>query len=346
MKKNVLLLLLLLGVFYSNAQRGSGAVPYLTKSFSTASIKEVRAETSGGSISVEGGKTSGLVEVYVEPSNSGLRKKMSGNDVKAILEQYYDLEVGTSGNVLVAKASRKDRGWSDKTALSISFKIYTGTDVNTDLKTSGGSIRLQGLSGDQLFKTSGGSLLVQQVSGKITGKTSGGSINVSDTQDEVDLTTSGGSIKADHLKGRIRLKTSGGSLTLSDLSGNVEARTSGGSITASDIKGDLFASTSGGSVTLKGIDGNLDASTSGGRIRAALVGTRDFVKLRTSAGGVDVDMPRTSDAQLNLKGSKVNVSRLANFNGSIEKDHVKGSIGSGKLLVEVAASSGNVDVTM
>lgn len=344
MKKNFLVLLLLLGAFCSNAQRNSGAAPYLTKPFGTTAIKEIRAETAGGSISVEGGKTSGLVEVYVEPSNGGLRKKMSDQDIKSVLEQYYDLEVSTSGNVLVARASRKDRSWSEKTALSISFKIYTGTDVRTDLKTSGGSIRLQGLKGDQFFKTSGGSLLVRDVSGKITGKTSGGSIDVSEAREEIDLATSGGSIRADHLKGRIRLKTSGGSLTLSDLSGNVEAHTSGGSITASDIKGDLFTSTSGGSVTLSGIDGNLEASTSGGRIRAELVGTKDFVKLHTSAGGVNVDLPRTGDARFNLSGSKVNVSQLGNFNGSIEKDRVKGRIGSGKLLVEVTASSGNVDV--
>ncbi|MCF3107467.1 DUF4097 domain-containing protein [Niabella sp. CC-SYL272] len=346
MKKNFLLLLLLVGVCCSHAQRYSGVAPYLTKNFSAAAVKEIRAETSGGSISVEGGKTSGLVEVYVEPSNGGLRRKMSDNDIKTILDRYYDLEVSTSGNVVVAKASRRDRGWSDQTGLSISFKIYTGTNVNTNLKTSGGSIHLRSLKGDQFFKTSGGSLLVKEVAGKISGKTSGGSIDVSDSRDEIDLVTSGGSIKADHLEGRIRLKTSGGSLNLSDLSGNIEARTSGGSVTASDIKGDLFTSTSGGSVTLRGINGNLDASTSGGRIRAELVGTKDFIKLHTSAGGVDIDMPRTTNAQFNLRGSKVNISRLGDFNGSIEKDQVKGVIGAGKLLVEVSASSGVVDVNM
>ncbi|WP_300603380.1 DUF4097 family beta strand repeat-containing protein [Niabella sp.] len=344
MKRNLLLLLLVLGAFCANAQRN--ATPYLTKSFSAASIKEIKAETSGGSISVEGGKTSGLVEVYVESANSGQRRKMSDKDIQEVLDQYYNLDVSTSGSVLTAKAFRKDRGWSQKTGLSISFKIYAGTNVNTDLKTSGGSINLQEVKGDQFFKTSGGSLFVRAVTGKINGKTSGGSIEVSDAQEDIDLVTSGGSIKADRMKGRIRLKTSGGSLALSDLSGNIEAHTSGGSIAASDIKGDLVTSTSGGNVALKGIDGNLDASTSGGRIRAELVGTKDFIKLRTSAGGVDVNMPRTNNAKLNLKGSRVNISSLANFNGSIEKDHVKGVIGSGKLLVEVSASSGDVKVNM
>lgn len=344
MKKNFLFVLLVLGTLCSVAQ--SNETPYLTKTFNTASVRSVTAETSGGSIRVEGGKSSGLVEVYVTSANSGWRKKMSAADIKAVLEQYYDLEVRTSGNTLIAKASRKDRSWNEKTALSISFTIYTGTDVDTDLKTSGGSITLYGLKGEQRFTTSGGSLRVKELAGKITGRTSGGSIDVSDAQNEIDLVTSGGSIRADHLKGSIRLKTSGGSLSLSDLSGKIDAHTSGGSITASDIDGDLVTGTSGGSVTLRGINGNLEASTSGGRIKAALVGTRDFVKLRTSAGGVDVELPRTSDARLNLRGNRVNVSRLANFNGSVEKDHVKGVIGSGKLQVEVSASSGNVDLTM
>ena len=346
MKKNFLLLLLILGACWSAAQPHSDEVPYLTQTFNTASVRSVTAETSGGSIRVEGGKSAGLVEVYVTSSNSGWRKKMSVADLKAVLERYYDLEVRTSGNTLIAKASRKDRSWNEKTALSISFKIYTGTDVDTDLKTSGGSIALRGLKGTQHFTTSGGSLLVKDVAGKITGKTSGGSIDVADAQNEIDLVTSGGSIHADHLKGSIRLRTSGGSLSLSDLSGKIDAHTSGGSIKASDINGDLFTGTSGGSVTLRRINGNLEASTSGGRINAELVGTKDFVKLSTSAGGVNVELPRTNDARLNLRGSRVNVNRLANFNGSLERDRVKGVIGSGKLDVEVSASSGNVDITM
>ncbi|MBZ4191467.1 DUF4097 family beta strand repeat-containing protein [Niabella beijingensis] len=346
MKRNLLLLLFMLGVFCVHAQWGQNETPFLTQSFSPAAVKVIKAETSGGFIKVEGGRSSGLVEVYVTPSNGGMRKKMSEQQIKEILNRYYDLEVRTSGNTLLVRATRKDHSWSEKTALSVSFKIHSGKNVDTELKTSGGSITLSELKGDQLFKTSGGSLTIHAVDGKITGKTSGGSIDVTDATDEIDLVTSGGSIKADNLKGRIRLKTSGGSLSLSDLSGTIEARTSGGSITASDIRGDLLTSTSGGSVTLSGIDGNLEASTSGGRIRAQLVGTKDFVKLRTSAGGVNVNMPRTSDAQLNLRGNKVNISRLGNFNGSIEKDHVRGTIGSGKLLVEVAASSGNVDVNM
>ncbi|SDE14455.1 DUF4097 family beta strand repeat-containing protein [Niabella drilacis] len=346
MKKNFLLLMFIFGAGCSVAQGQSDKTPYLTKTFNAASVKTVKAETSGGFITVEGGNAPGLVEVYVTASNFDRRRKMSEADIRSVLERYYDLEVRTSGNELIARATRKDRTWNEKTALSISFKIHTGAIVNTDLRTSGGSIALLGVKGDQHFRTSGGSLRVREVTGNITGRTSGGGIEVSDAQDEIDLATSGGSIHADHLKGNIRLKTSGGSLSLSDLSGRIEAHTSGGSITASEIKGDLLAGTSGGSVTLRDIDGNLDAHTSGGGITATLTGTKDFVKLRTSAGSVKVDMPGTGNARLDLKGSRVNVSRLGNFNGSIEKDRVKGTIGSGKLLVEVAASSGNVNLNM
>ncbi len=68
--------------------------------------------------------------------------------------------------------------------------------MSTKLRTSGGSISLINLNGEQDFSTSGGSLHVEKMSGKIDGSTSGGSIHVSDSKDEIDLRTSGGSIEA------------------------------------------------------------------------------------------------------------------------------------------------------
>lgn len=346
MKKKILLLALSLSVIFANAQRRPGASPYLTQSFNAGAVHTINVETSGGSITVEGGKGKGTVEMYVWPSNSDRRKQLSPTEIKAILEQYYDIDVRVEGNRLIAKAKRKNNRWSDRTALSVSFVVYSGTAVNSELYTSGGSIALANVTGDQLFRTSGGSLKIDHAGGKIKGSTSGGGIELSNSRDNIDLSTSGGSIQADHVSGTIRLSTSGGSLALSDLTGDVNAHTSGGSITASDINGTFITGTSGGSVTLKGISGNLEAHTSGGRIAAAMVRTKDYVKLSTSAGSIDLRLPRTPDVQLNLRGSRVMVSPLNNFNGSIDKNRVSGTLGNGRLQVAATASSGTVEVSL
>ena len=346
MKKNLLLLALSLCFLFSNAQKRFNEDPYLTKPFNAAAVSDVLVETSGGSITVDGGAGTSRLEMYVQPSNSDMRRQMSQNDIKTVLEQYYDIDVRVDGNTLIAKAKRKDIRWTNRTALSISFVVYPGSRINANLSTSGGSITLSKITGNQLFKTSGGSLHIDGVNGKITGKTSGGSIDLSNSGNDIDLQTSGGSIHADHVSGTIRLKTSGGSLSLSDLEGDIHAHTSGGSVNAADIRGTLLTGTSGGSVTLKRISGNLDASTSGGSIAASMNSTKDYVKLNTSAGRVSLQLPSTRDARLNLSGNRVSVNPLNNFNGTIDKSKVKGVIGNGRLAVNVTTSSGNVEVSL
>ncbi len=326
MKRNLLLAIFLCFGVALIAQKSDRESPYRTESFSTSAIKNLKVETSGGSIKVRGGEQDGKVEMYVTPNNWGDRKTKS--EIQQILAEYYDIDLRTQGGTLTATAKRKNIQWSNKTALNISFIVYSGNQVDADIRTSGGSLN------------------VQNIEGEVTGKTSGGSITVKNLSKNIDLTTSGGQINADDLTGTVKLNTSGGSLHLSNLSGTVTARTSGGSISAKNINGDFNTETSGGSIHLKEIDGNLNARTSGGQITAGLKATRDFVKLHTSGGSIHLNMPETKDAQLDLKGDKVRISELRNFSGTVKKDRVKGSLGKGNLVVEASTSGGSVNVTM
>jgi len=300
--------------------------PYRTESFDIDVVKNIKVETSGGAIQVKGGQQKGMVEMYVRANGWGDRKTKS--EIQQILDEYYDINIRSQAGTLTATARRKNINWSNKTALNISFIVYSGNQVDADIRTSGGSVK------------------VQDVEGVITGRTSGGSITVKNLSKDIDLTTSGGQITADDLDGTIKLHTSGGSLNLSNISGNISARTSGGSISAHNINGDFSTETSGGSIHLRDIDGNLNARTSGGQITADLKATHNFVKLHTSGGSIRLKMPETKNALLDLKGDKVHISELRDFTGTVKKDRVKGTLGEGNLLVEASTSGGSVDVKM
>ena len=257
--------------------------PYLTKELSANTIKHVFVSTSGGSITVSGaaGEKS-RVEVYIT-GNNGFTP--SDDEIKKRLEDRYSLSVETNGDELHAVAKNKHDGdWDWHKSLNISFKVYVSKEVATKLETSGGSIHLDNLHGDERFETSGGSLHLEQLSGDIHGSTSGGSINVSNSKDKIDLETSGGSIHASNCFGDIRLGTSGGSVHLDHLDGKIDASTSGGSVEANNIKGELKAGTSGGSVNLTELACSLDAWTSGGSIHAQLTEAGKYVKLSVSGG--------------------------------------------------------------
>ena len=344
--KKYLFLLLAASATYLNtkAQAYNSDEPYLTKTFANATVRNVEVSTSGGSISVAGvnpGET--RVEVYINGNND---RKLTRDEIQQILNENYEFTVAQNGDKIVAKAKQKDRNMSWKKGISISFRVFAPKAVSTDLATSGGSIKLSDLTGNQKFTTSGGSLKVDNISGKVDGNTSGGSINVSNSHNDINLSTSGGSIEASKCDGKIKLATSGGSLKLEELNGTIEANTSGGSIRANNIQGSLSTHTSGGSVRLENLSCSVDASTSGGSMSVDVSKLGEFVRLSNSGGNIDLTLPKGSGLNLRLSGNKVNTVALSNFSGSVDDDNVNGTLNGGGTEVVVRAGSGKINLSL
>ncbi len=341
-----LLALCLLTPALSVAQSNDDQKPYQTKTFSGASA--VRAKTSGGSLSVEGGTGNETkVEIFVRSNNWNGKDKLSQEELQKRLEDYV-IDVKKEGNTVVATARRKNeqdrnRGtdrW--KNGLSIAFKFYTPRNMAADLETSGGSLRLAHLTGNQKLETSGGSIRLEDIRGSVSGETSGGSINIRDCHDQITLETSGGSIEATDSDGTLKLETSGGSIRLNGLKGNIVAETSGGSVQGSNIDGELKTGTSGGSVRLSNIAGSVEASTSAGSIELEMTRVDKYVRVEGSAGSIRVKLPMDKGMDLDLRGNKVVAGTLKNFDGEVNKDRVKGRINGGGASVNISASSGSV----
>ena len=339
MKKTLVLFvsLLLCANLYVNNAFGQGKIPTVTRNFSASSIKGVDVSTSGGSITVNGHTGSeAVVEVFASPNN--LRGNWSDERIKQTLDENYILDIKLEGGVLYALAKPKNNMNWTRAGLSIAFVISVPQQVNSNLRTSGGSIKINNLSGIQDFSTSGGSLTLGHLSGKITGKTSGGSITLTDSGDDIDLKTSGGSITARDCRGNISLKTSGGSLKMDNLDGNIQATTSGGSITANKIKGSLKTGTSGGSVRLNGISGNVDAHTSGGSMTVDMESVSEYIKLSNS-GNLSLSLPSGKGYNLKARASKIETSGLKDFSGSMDNKSIDGTVGRGGPQVELKSSN-------
>ncbi|MFD2743763.1 hypothetical protein [Sphingobacterium populi] len=320
MRYIILTTLLLTSIFGLQAQQKK--ITYTTKNFKASSIKSLDASTSGGSIQVEG--TSGEASVEVVLSPNGKLKYSRIEELKSIFEKEYDIDLGVKGGTLVAKVKRKS-GFSGNNSLSVAYIIHVPTKISSQVKTSGGSISISNLAGDQTFTTSGGSLTINNLNGNINGKTSGGSITAKSS------------------KGTINISTSGGSITMEQLNGTIVAKTSGGSITAKQVVGKLNASTSGGSINLDGTQGDIKAATSGGSVNATITKVTNPLSLSTSGGSINLKIPK-GGYNLALSGTKVNVSNLENFSGSSKKDRVSGSINGGGHEITAKTSAGTVNV--
>jgi len=324
------------------AQDNENKTPYLTKSLANDAISSVVVSTSAGGIMVSG--QSGQeprVEVYIKGNNG---KELTKEEIQKLLTDDYDMSIAVNGHELTAtvKARHTFSNWRQQ--MSISFKIYVPEQVSTNLKTSGGGISLDNLKGNESFTTSGGGLNVDKLSGVIHGRTSGGGINVTNSNDDIDLVTSGGGIIAKNCEGHIQLRTSGGGLILENLKGTINAHTSGGGIEGTHVEGELITSTSGGGIDLKEMNCSLEASTSAGSLNAQMTGVGKYLKLSTSAGNIELELPSKQGLDLSLRAESIDDKIADGFKGEWTKRHVDGSVNGGGIPVNAQASSGNIHV--
>ncbi len=135
-------------------------------------------------------------------------------------------------------------------------------------------------------------------------------------------------------------------MRLENLKGNISAHTSGGGIEGSSIEGELVTSTSGGGIDLRGMNCSLDASTSAGSLHAEMIHVGKYLKLESSAGNINLELPLKQGLDLSIRGDRVNQHpwKLSDFTGEWNKDRIKGTVNGGGIPVSANASSGNVNV--
>ncbi|HET6528590.1 MAG TPA: DUF4097 family beta strand repeat-containing protein [Balneolaceae bacterium] len=279
--------------------------PYRVETFTLYGAGNLKVETSGGFIRVEGSSGNTVrVEMYVQKDG----RELSPEDTDL---ENWDIEISQSGEVVNVIAERKDSNWSfwgSNNDISVSFVIYTPSEMSTDLDTSGGSIEVSGLKGGQ------------------------------------EVSTSGGHIKLANIEGTVEARTSGGHIEVENIQGDVAVRTSGGHITARQITGDLKARTSGGHINLAAISGSIEARTSGGSIEAGLKSVGQFVELKTSGGNIEITLPEDIGLDLNLSASYISAD-LSNFSGEMERGEVEGALNGGGPEISARTSGGIISLS-
>ena len=342
MKTLNVIILFLCASFTVSAQKDTEK-PYLVKTFSAKDITNLKMNTSGGALTVVGTTDAeAKVEVYIRSNNWNGSDNLSKEELEERLKNY-KLSVIQEGNTIVAFSKNKNDNW-DKKSLSIGFKAFVPEKSSVDLRTSGGSISVRGITENVNGKTSGGSIAVRNCKNNISLRTSGGSISADNSSGNIDLSTSGGSISANDLDGTIDLKTSGGSINLDALKGTISAITSGGSIKATELRGESMVKTSGGSITLREIYGTLDAATSAGSLDAEILELGKSLNLSVSSGSMTVKMPMNKGVNLDCTAQKINTGTLYNFKGDTEKTSIKGTLNGGGIPVTMRVSSGTLTI--
>lgn len=297
------LLLVLLTMQFCAFASEFNADPYLSKQFTLKGSGNLKVETSGASVAVTGASGSQvIVDMYVKLN--GREIELEDAEVERELDNY-NLDISQSGNNISVLVKKKNN--SGRSKLSLSFKVQVPTEMSSKFQSSGGSISVDGLNGEQ------------------------------------EIATSGGSIQVLNSRGYVNTHSSGGSLRVENFDGNVDVQSSGGSVKVNKLTGDLNVSTSGGSVNLEEISGSISANTSGGSIRAQLSIVEKELTMKSSGGSITAVVPEGLGLDLDLSGGRVN-SKLSNFSGEVKKDRIMGKINGGGIPVTIQSSGGSINL--
>lgn len=251
---------LLLGLFaFLNANVFAEELRTLKENtFQVKDYQNIYVNASGTDVKIESWDKQ---EVYV---------KILGNN-KA--EEKLKFEVYQEGDVVKIIIKKKNSFWNwFSSHISSRVEAKVPAKFNANVETSGGDIKVTGMTGGFKFDTSGGDIMLLNLNGKVTAETSGGDIQLSSHNGEMFLSTSGGDI------------------TTKDVEGNLKAETSGGDIKIDSKDGKIYGSTSGGDIIIsyKGENKGIKAETSGGDIQAYLPANfKANVHLETSGGEVE-----------------------------------------------------------
>ncbi|MGZ5537588.1 MAG: hypothetical protein ACXWG0_03580, partial [Chthoniobacterales bacterium] len=127
--------------------------------------------------------------------------------------------ITNENNTVTVRARRTEKdSWSwnctDNMNMDARYTVHVPKNFNLDLKSGGGGISANDVTGTTKVSTGGGKLKLAQLRGPLEAKTSGGSIRLNDCQGALNVSTSGGEIKAETGSGSLDARTSGGSIVV------------------------------------------------------------------------------------------------------------------------------------
>ncbi len=321
--KMYMMVAMFFALFSCSSLAQDGRTPTRTKTFELNQPGLLNAESSGGGVLVKAhNENKVVVELYVR--KNGRILDPDDSDVDDVLDNF-DIDLEKNGTEINAIVKRRMNRMINN--VGISLTIFVPTEMSCNVSSSGGGVRISGVSGSHNFSSSGGGVKLDNTTGDTKAKSSGGGVHV-----------------INH-NGDIRLSSSGGGVSVDGAHGNINAHSSGGGVKLNDIHGDVDASSSGGGVHISGECGYVKASSSGGSVKVDIKNLSKELHLSSSGGGVDAVIQNGSELGMDLDLSSGRVSiDLENFSGRSEKNRVNGTMNGGGIPVYMRASGGNVNV--
>lgn len=219
-------------------------------------------------------------------------------DVSEIMiPSYINVDAKTDGGSIDVTGELKGNFSVKTSGGDIAFQKVSGT---VDIKTAGGSISSSDINGKADIKTAGGDIQLGMISGG-TIESSGGNIDIKSSSKNIDIKSGGGNISMGNINDNISVSTGGGNIELGVVKNSVDLKTGGGNIDLAGATGKVMTKTGGGNITLKNINGIVDVASGAGDISVELTPSgKDESDIKTGQGDIDFYIPAVAKATIHV----------------------------------------------
>jgi DUF4097 and DUF4098 domain-containing protein YvlB len=237
----------------------------------------------------------------------------------------FDLKRVRSGVEIRSRMKR------DVNRSNITVRATVPNRFDLKLRSIGGGITIDGITGRISGHTAGGELHLSNLDGSIDLVTGGGAITLRDSRLDGDVTTGGGPVLVENVDGDIdassgggevvyrnvrtpgrdypkdlvHIRNAGGEINVDEAPAGADVRTGGGDIRIRSADEFVRAETGGGDIIIDAVDGWVRAGTGAGNIDVTIIGEDDEkdrdVSLWTGSGDITLIVPEDLSMDIDIE---------------------------------------------
>ncbi|HWY27554.1 MAG TPA: DUF4097 family beta strand repeat-containing protein [Candidatus Angelobacter sp.] len=234
--------------------------------------------------------------------------------------------VSQEGNLIRVGGSGFHRNMRDS---SVDYTIVVPPNTEVYAQTGSGDVELMGVKGPAKITSGSGTVSASAIGGDVQVTAGSGEIHLSDIKGQAQLLSGSGNMDVKAVHGEMRVQSGSGVLKIVDPGDNVVASTGSGRITVTGASADLRLRASSGDITVEGNPG-----------------TSNYWELHSSSGNVTMHVPSTASFRFYARSGSGNINAGIPIvmEGTAGKHELRARIGDGQGRVEIATSSGNIDL--